>query len=110
MVPLAQSLLPASLPRLLCLVLLLPSQESHPSAHEAIVEGQSDEREGSLLDEVRVEDADLRGLLGHSGGHGLPEAIGCALQTTAQGDMSWALGDVLRGVERTHAAMLGAEM
>lgn len=60
-------------------VLPLPSQESHPSAHEAIVEGQSDESEGGLLDEVWVEDADLRGLLGHSGGHRLPETIGCTL-------------------------------
>lgn len=65
------SLFPQALP--------LPSQESHPSAHEAVVERQSDESEGSLLDEVWVEDADLRGLLGHSGGHRLPEAIRCTL-------------------------------
>lgn len=60
-------------------VLPSPSQDSHPSAHEAVVEGQSDESEGSLLDEVWVEDADLRGLLGHSGSHRLPEAIRCTL-------------------------------
>lgn len=56
-----------------------PPQESYPPAHEAVVEGQSNESEGSLLDEVWVEDANLRGLLGHSSGHRLPEAIGCAL-------------------------------
>lgn len=70
---------PISFPRLPCQILLLPAPESHPPAHEAVVEGQSNESEGSLLDEVWIEDADLRGLLGHAGGHRLPEAIGCTL-------------------------------
>lgn len=50
-------------------------QTSHPAAHEAVVERQSDEGEGGFLDEIWVEDANLRGFLGHPSGHRFPEAI-----------------------------------
>lgn len=48
---------------------------SHPAAHETVVERQSDEGEGSFLDEIWVEDANLGGFLGHPSSHRFPEAI-----------------------------------
>lgn len=42
---------------------------THPFAHEAVIERQANELEGSLLDEVGVEDAHLCGLLRDVTGH-----------------------------------------
>lgn len=50
---------------------------SYPFAHEAIVEGQAYELEGSLLDEVGIEDSYLRWLPRHIVSHRLPETL-CA--------------------------------
>ena len=48
---------------------------SHPSPHLSLVVWQANEPEGSLLDEVRVEDPHLTGLPGDMMGHRLPEPI-----------------------------------
>lgn len=53
---------------------------SYPSAHQAVVEGQADELEGRLLDEVGVEDSDLRGLPGYVVRHRLPEPFRALLR------------------------------
>lgn len=58
---------------------------SHPFAHQAVVEGQPDELEGRLLDEVGVEDADLRGLPGDVVRHRLPKALRSLLRPSRAG-------------------------
>lgn len=53
---------------------------SYPFPHQAVVEGQADELEGRLLDEVRVEDSDLRGFPGYVVRHRLPEPFRALLR------------------------------
>lgn len=53
---------------------------SYPFAHQAVVEWQADEVEGRLLDEVGVEDSDLRRLPGNVVCHRLPEALRAPLR------------------------------
>lgn len=53
---------------------------SYPFPHQAVVEGQADELEGRLLDEVGVEDSDLRGLPGYVVRHRLPEPFRALLR------------------------------
>lgn len=49
-------------------VLVCPLK-THPFAHEAVVEGQAYELEGSLLDEVGIEDSHLSRFPRHVVGH-----------------------------------------
>lgn len=53
---------------------------SYPFTHQAVVEGQADELEGRLLDEVGVEDPYLRGFPGDVVRHRLPKPFRALLR------------------------------
>lgn len=53
---------------------------SYPFTHQAVVEGQADELEGRLLDEVGVEDPYLRGFPGYVVRHRLPKPFRALLR------------------------------
>lgn len=53
---------------------------SYPFAHQAVVEWQAYEVEGRLLDEVGIEDSDLRWLPGNVVCHRLPEPLSTPLR------------------------------
>lgn len=63
-----------------CLVLLALFY-TYPSAHQAVVERQSNEAESCLLDEVGIQDTYLMRFSGNTGRHWLPKAIRGALIT-----------------------------
>ncbi len=53
---------------------------SYPFAHQAVVERQAYELEGSLLDEVGIEDSYLCRLPRHNMSHRLPETLNASLR------------------------------
>jgi len=62
-------------------LVLLALFHTYPSAHQAVVERQSNEAESCLLDEVGIQDTYLMRFSGDTGCHWLPKAIRGALLT-----------------------------
>lgn len=62
-------------------LVLLVLLYTYPSAHQAVVERQSDEAESCLLDEVRIQDSYLMRFSWDTGCHWLPKAIRGTLVT-----------------------------